>query len=229
MAMRSARRTGEDTRRRIILAAAARFAQLSYEEVKLRDIARDVEIDVAYVHRSFGSKEKLFTEVLSETARHPRRITGASGGEDLVAALTENVFKYGTMGFRIFANSLSSPQARDVIRTAVVDDFIGPLAAKLPAPATERAELIMACLAGIQLVREVLRLEPLHSTSRKVSQPMIEAIFRACVDEAPPIAPPATHPGASRPAKRTPRLAATSQAARQATARSRRRDSADSD
>jgi AcrR family transcriptional regulator len=203
---------------------------MSYEEVKLRDIAHDVGLDVAYVHRSFGSKEKLFTEVMSETAKHPRRITAAaSGGDDLVAALTENVFKYGTVGFRIFANSLSSPQARDVIRTAVVNDFIGPLAAKLPAPASERAELIMACLAGIQLVREVLRLEPLHSASRKVSQPMIEAIFRACMDEAPPVAPPATRPGASRPAKRAPRLAATSQAARRATARSSRRGSTDSD
>ncbi|MFD2029187.1 TetR/AcrR family transcriptional regulator [Ancylobacter dichloromethanicus] len=55
------RRPGEGTTRQTILTAAAkRFASASYDEVSLRDISADVDVDVAYVHRSFGSKENLF-------------------------------------------------------------------------------------------------------------------------------------------------------------------------
>lgn len=60
-------RSGAATRRRIIDAAAARFARQSFEETGLREIAADAGVDVAYVHRSFGSKERLFEETLRQS------------------------------------------------------------------------------------------------------------------------------------------------------------------
>lgn len=43
---------------RILKAAIRRFARHSYEDTGLRDIANDADVDVAYVHRSFGSKDE---------------------------------------------------------------------------------------------------------------------------------------------------------------------------
>jgi len=49
--------TPQSTVDRILAAAVKRFATNSYEATGLRDIASDAGVDVAYVHRRFGSKE----------------------------------------------------------------------------------------------------------------------------------------------------------------------------
>ena len=59
-----AQRSSAATRQRILQAAMIRFARHPYEDARLRDIAADAEIDVAMVHRAFGSKEQLFVEVV---------------------------------------------------------------------------------------------------------------------------------------------------------------------
>ena len=70
MPTRIIRPTAEDTtRERILKAAMLRFSTYSYEETGLRDIATDVGVDTAYVHRSFGSKEKLFREAVDAIVR----------------------------------------------------------------------------------------------------------------------------------------------------------------
>jgi AcrR family transcriptional regulator len=197
----------------MLLAAAVRFAQTSYEEVKLRDIARDVGVDVAYVHRSFGSKENLFAEVLRATAVHPRDFT-ARESKDFVSALTESIFDRNSAALGVVVNSLSSPQARNMLRSFAFTTFVEPLAANLPEPALERAALIAACLTGVRVVRDVLGLEPLHSGSRKITQPLIEAIFRACLAEIPPI--PRETAGSTPARPDAPRAAAKSRDARRA-------------
>lgn len=179
---------GLATRARILEAALARFARASYEEVKLRDIAAEVGIDVAHVHRSFGSKEQLFAEVFKAALQADRLLAAEKTG--LSAVFTKEIFKNdsgamssGTVALQIFVRSLSSPQAREVLRVFVLRDFIGPLAAKLPDPALQRAALITACLAGIGILRDVLRVEPLLDGSREESQPLIEKILSVCLDE----------------------------------------------
>ena len=57
-------RNAEATRAAILEAARERFARDSYDDVGMRDIARDVGVDAALVSRYFGSKEDLFTAVL---------------------------------------------------------------------------------------------------------------------------------------------------------------------
>jgi AcrR family transcriptional regulator len=204
------RPSGEATRRRILQAAVARFARFSYEEVKLRDIARDTGVDVAYVHRSFGSKERLFAEVFKATAPLAQRVL-TSEKEDIARVFASHVFDVDAVRLRIFAFSLSSPEARKVLRTLGFRDFIEPLAAKLPEPALERAALIAACMTGIRILRDVLRLEPLCSLSREEDQPLIEALFRACLDEK-------LRPVSARPTKRTRRRGADASSVRMAPA-----------
>ena len=58
-----------DTRERILEAAIEHFSRRSYEETGLREIASAAQVDVAYVHRCFGSKKRLFADAVSAAVR----------------------------------------------------------------------------------------------------------------------------------------------------------------
>jgi AcrR family transcriptional regulator len=206
------KRSGEITRRRIVLAAAVRFAQTSYEEVTLRDIARDVGVDVAHVHRSFGSKENLFAEVLRATFSFPE--VRARRNKDLVAAFTASAFDRNAAGLGVFINSLPSQQARKALRAHGLANFVEPLAANLPEPASERAILIAAVLAGVRLVRDVLGDEAGRFGSSKVSRPLIEAVFRTCLGETSPSERQAAEAHSPRPVRSATKSGAARQAAK---------------
>ncbi len=213
------KRSGNLTRQRILKAALARFAQLSYEEVGLRDIALDVGVDVALVHRSFGSKEQLFAEAF-EAAIQSKRLL-ASKKMELGAALARNIFERdndSTSGhadaLQIFVHSLSSPQAREVLRAFVLKDFIKPLAAKLADRAPQRAALMTACLVGVSILRDVLRVKPLLDGSRAESQPLIEKILNVCLDENCETSLSAVGPAPAEPIILNPRAASEIRAKR---------------
>ncbi len=157
---------GQDTRRRILEAAMLRFAQHSYEETKLRDIAADVGVDVALVHRSFGSKERLFEEVVN-IAFEPQRLFAADRGE-LTARLTARILEPSLdQALRvidpldILVRNLLSREAIPLLRDAIAKHVVVPLGPKLDDPSQQRAALLAACLAGISIFRHVLRVEPL--------------------------------------------------------------------
>jgi len=176
----SEKRSGEATRRRILAAAVARFARASYEEVKLRDIAADVGVDVALVHRSFGSKEQLFAAVVVDAC--PSALL-AEERSRLGALFASFVFESQQHdGLHIFIRSLTSPLARDLIRACCYRDFIGPLAAKLDGPAAQqRAALFVSCLIGFSILREVLRVEPL--LAEQDSGPLIQRLLAFCLED----------------------------------------------
>ena len=176
------KRSASLTRQRILKAALARFTEVSYEEVGLRDIARDVGVDVALVHRSFGSKDQLFAEAFRAAAQSERLLSSTK--IELGAALARNIFERGddaTPGnadaLQIFVHSLSSPRAKEALRSFIVKDFITPLATRLDDRALERGALITACLVGISILRNVLQVKPLRDESRASSEPLIAEIF----------------------------------------------------
>ena len=184
----SEKRSGEATRRRILAAAVARFARASYEEVKLRDIAADVGVDVALVHRAFGSKEQLFAATVLDSC--PATLLSEERSR-LSASFASFAFESQKHdGLQIFIRSLTSPLARDLIRACCDRDFIAPLAAKLDGPdARQRAALFVSCLIGFSILREVLRVEPL--LAEQDSGPLIQRLLAACLDgEADTARPP---------------------------------------
>ena len=190
----------QPTRQRILNAAAARFAVTSYEEVKLRDIARDVDVDVAYVHRCFGSKEQLFVEAFDAVCTVEQPPEAA----DLARAFSEDVFD-DAIEFRIFANSLSSHQARSALRALGMKRFIEPTAARLSEQGLLRACLLAGCVTGIKVMREVLRMPPLSDMPIEECRPLLEAIFRACLEAdgaliANDATPSSTSPASTSPA-----------------------------
>ena len=143
----SEKRSGETTRRRILAAAITRFARASYEEVKLRDIAADVGVDVALVHRSFGSKEQLFAAAVVEAC--PAALLSAERSR-LERIVREFRARIAAARRPAYLRSLADePAGARSDSRLLLRDFIGPLAAKLDGPAAQqRAALFVSCLIG---------------------------------------------------------------------------------
>jgi AcrR family transcriptional regulator len=144
-----------------------RFSPHSYEATGLRDIAADAEVDVAYVHRCFGSKEKLFREALEATIRPDRLFAGSAEG--LATSLAHEVLRERKAGeirsFDIIIHSFSSPEVARVLADILSEDFIAPLIEKWETLSATRATLVTAFLAGIGILRDVIRAAPLQNDS----------------------------------------------------------------
>lgn len=160
---RAASRQSETTTERILNAAVLRFSRHSYETTGLRDIAADVGVDVAYVHRCFGSKEKLFREALRVASRPSRFFAG--GARDLATLLVTDLLRsYEPDEVRpldMVIRSFASPEASATLHEMAAVDFIEPFVATFEGTSSRQAALVMAFVAGIGIAREVMRAEPL--------------------------------------------------------------------
>lgn len=149
-------------RERILKAAILRFSANSYEATTLRDLATDVGVDVAYVHRCFGSKEKLFSEALHATLQ-PARIFRANANE-LTHTLTKEVLRQPgadeILPLDIAFRSFSSPDASRVLHDVVMQELIAPIRERRTEVSERQAALVIAFLGGLSILRNVIRAEP---------------------------------------------------------------------
>lgn len=160
------RRDALATRAEMLAAARQRFLQESYENVGLRDIARDVGVDVALVSRYFGSKEELFREVLHGDKAEKFRIdVGAGDLPDYLVSLfaatdCEDTRKH-TEKLLIVLRSASSPQASAIVHDAVCNDVLEPISRILGGgeDAEIRAGMVLTILFG-SVVRSIMSVQP---------------------------------------------------------------------
>ena len=162
----------------MLAAAHARFVQESYENVGLRDIASAVGVDVALVSRYFGSKEELFRAVLGRgenKAILPPDMTNAE-----VPAYLARLFAQEEGGSNehverllIILRSASSPVASKIVREALREDVLQPLAQKLGGDEEKlSASMAMAVWMGMTIMRTVMSVEPLCSREADVERRM---------------------------------------------------------
>lgn len=177
------------TQSRILEAAILRFAQHSYEDTKLRDIARDAGVDVALVHRSFGSKERLFAEVV-HAAFESRRLFSADR-QHLSARLTARVLEPSLdLALRlvdpldILIRNLLSREAIPLLRASLAKDVIEPLVPRVDDPSPQRAPLLAAWLAGIGILRDVLRAEALLAEFDSDLAPLVASVIDVIIGDA---------------------------------------------
>lgn len=155
----------DTTRDRILKAAILRFSSHSYEETGLRDIASDVGVDMAYVHRSFGSKEKLFREAVKAIVRPEVWLVGEAS-ELHVTLAKEVLAEKGAneiRSFDVLARSFSSPEASRVFRELIDEGLVKPMASKCPVVSEQRASMVAAFLAGVSILRDVIGTPALQS------------------------------------------------------------------
>ncbi len=174
------------TRDMMLASARRRFLEESYENVGLRDIARDAGVDVALVGRYFGSKENLFHEVLRGTKGD--WLDPTLGAGDVPAFLAAMVLRKEEAEDRedldrllIILRSASSPKASELVRIAFREDVIEPVARLLPGPDAElRVAVALSILTGTSVLRTFMGVEPLLACE----EPMLERKLAMLLKEA---------------------------------------------
>lgn len=153
-------RNAAATRQAILDAATARFEREGYDDVGVRDIARDAGVDPALISRYFGSKEDLFDEVLnacmadSDLMDGPREDFGRRMAQEVVFGPSKGDAKM--KGLLIMLRSIGSAKAAEVIRRSAHRCFYGPFAEWLGDPdAAVRARLAGGLMMGVSLSREI--------------------------------------------------------------------------
>ena len=170
--VRTGRRPGESGTREAILEAARRaFADRGYEGATIRDIAAWARVDPALVHHFYGSKEQLFTAAMDLPFRPSEIIpTLLEGGPEGLGERILRLFltiwdQPGVSPFVALLRSASSNErAAAMLREFISKEVIGRVARSLGLPHAElRATLVGSQLAGLAVVRYILRVEPLAS------------------------------------------------------------------
>jgi AcrR family transcriptional regulator len=176
---RSGRRPGNpDTRQAILEAARETFAQRGFDKASIRAIATSAGVDPALVHHSFGTKDKLFLASMNAPADPAELIPKAlAGGPDGVGERLVGVFlgvwdsPAGVAGVALLRSAVNSEWAARLMREFVVTQVLRKAVSELPvdpAQAPLRSSLVASQLAGLALVRYVVKIEPLASAPAEV-------------------------------------------------------------
>jgi AcrR family transcriptional regulator len=155
-------RDAAGTRARILEAARLRFCQRSYEQVGVREIAADANVDAALLNRYFGTKEELFAEIAKGVFNSDDFIEGPRNriGEYLARRVMSGPqkVKEGADPFEFLLRSASSPTASPIIAARLHKDFVLKLAALIGGrQAATRAALIASYVIGFLTVRIALQ------------------------------------------------------------------------
>jgi AcrR family transcriptional regulator len=176
-------RTTVGSRDRILNTAIKHFSRNSYERTSLRDIAADVGVDVAYVHRCFGSKEGLFSEAMEASAQVAQLLNAPK--DNLAGSLATQALagrSQRDLALGIFIHSATSPEALPILRQFILDNVIEPLSEEIGGSSTTQATLIAALLTGVSLFRNVLRLKPLLEAEGGELEALIAQAFQSLID-----------------------------------------------
>jgi AcrR family transcriptional regulator len=180
-------KNGAATREAMLASARRRFLEESYENVGLRDIARDAGVDVALVGRYFGSKEELFKQVL-RGARGELFEPGIAAAE-LPALLATLATEKDCSERRehldrllIILRSASSPRASELVRDAFRADVLDPIARVLGGPDGElRASLALAILMGTTILGTIMCVEPLSGGDQALLREKLKSLLGAAL------------------------------------------------
>ena len=152
-------RNAEATRAAILQAARERFARESYDDVGMRDIARDVGVDAALVSRYFGSKEDLFTTVLDSCENGADLMAGdrtTFGRRVAHEAIFETKSESKLKGLLILLRSVGSTKAMELVQRTGNERFFNPFAEWVGGEdAAVRARLAAAFVMGMAVSREI--------------------------------------------------------------------------
>lgn len=170
----NARRTGRrpgtpDTRDAILAAAREAFAERGFDAASIRAIAAAAGVDPALVHHYFGGKEELFRAATAFPA-DPGRLLPAvlAGGADGVGERMVRVFlevwdsPAGTAAVALLRSAVSNDWSARLLREFLVTQVLRRVLDQLdvdPAQRALRGGLVATQLAGLAMMRYVLRLD----------------------------------------------------------------------
>jgi AcrR family transcriptional regulator len=184
------RRNAAATREAILASARRAFARSGYDGAGVREIAKGAGVTAMLVNRYFGSKEELFAEVIADIMATPDILAegvlrSATPGADMAAVLVE-ITKAGATpldGFLVMLHSASSERAAQIGREQLEQHYHRRLTEALSGDlAPERAALVLALVAGVQAMRQVIGLTALADADPATLVRLLTPVFRHLVE-----------------------------------------------
>jgi len=184
-------RNAANTRAAILASARKAFAKSGYDGAGVREIAAGAGVTAMLVNRYFGSKEKLFAAVCADTMRDPVILSAETlAAPDFAAAFARALARVTTPGaapldgFLVLLHSASSPRAAEIGREWIGQGHQSTLEAALAGPlARERAGVALALVAGLQVMRQMIKLDALAGADPDelvaILTPVMRALFEA--------------------------------------------------
>jgi AcrR family transcriptional regulator len=190
-------RNAAATRHAILASARAAFTHSGYDQVGVREIAEGAGVTAMLVNRYFGSKEQLYTEVVQATMATPGILTGevtaanrdlAALSRDIAAALVAQTSPESAPldGFLIMLRSSSNERSAEIWRQQIEayyqKNMTGLLSGDL---AAERAALILALIAGFQVMRQLIGIKALTKANPQLLAGQLTSILQLIVGGSP--------------------------------------------
>ncbi|HEX7745492.1 MAG TPA: TetR family transcriptional regulator [Micromonosporaceae bacterium] len=184
MARRTGRRPGNpDTREAILAAAREAFAERGFDRASIRSIATSAGVDPALVHHYFGTKDQLFLAAMNAPIDPrelvPQILAGGAGqvGERLVRMFLRIWDSpAGAAGVALLRSGVSNEWSARLLRELLTTQILRRVLAGLdldPAEAPLRASLVASQVAGMAMMRYIIKLEPLASAPPETVVPAI--------------------------------------------------------
>jgi AcrR family transcriptional regulator len=180
------KRDAAATRAAILTSARRAFARSGYDGAGVREIAESAGVTAMMVNRYFGSKEQLLAEVIAGIMAEPTILTQANlASPDFAVRIAATLVQITQAdatpldGFRIMLNSAASPHAAEVGREQIEKHYHRVLAAALDGDlAAQRAGVLLAIVAGIQVMRQLIGLTALADANPDDLTTILEPLFR---------------------------------------------------
>jgi AcrR family transcriptional regulator len=174
MIKRSGRRRGSpDTRESILEAARRLFADKGFDATTVRAIAADAEVDPAMIHHFWGTKEELFRATLQfpiDPSTEIPEIT--AGGKDEIGERLVRTFvkiwdsPVGATAAALIRSAMSNEWTARLMREFLTTQILRRVVAEVdldPKEAPLRVSLVASQMAGLAMMRYIIKLEPLAS------------------------------------------------------------------
>ena len=183
-------RNASGTRAAILASARRAFARAGYEGVGVREIAKGAGVTAMLINRYFGSKQRLFAEVVAETMATPSILTpeilsSPTPGTKLAAALVEQTEASSSPldGFLIMLHSASSKRAARISREQTEKHHQHTMTAALSGGhAPQRAALVLSLIAGFQVMRQMIGLSALAKAHPQSLVKVLGPVFQQLID-----------------------------------------------
>lgn len=178
--MPAKKRDAESTRERILTAAQLLFTRKGFDGAGIRDIAAEADVNMALIGRYFGSKKRLFeSAILSELEFGDVLELEPADFADEIAKLYLTKEKDDAFDPMLaIMRSLSNPEIASEIREALEKQILVPLSKRIGgSDAKQRAALLLAQLAGVDLMRRIMGFTWIQAKHVKRSHPPLKNVI----------------------------------------------------
>jgi AcrR family transcriptional regulator len=174
MIKRTGRRRGSpDTRESILDSARRLFADKGFDATTVRAIAADAGVDPAMIHHFWGTKEELFRATLQFPIDPATEIPDiiAGGIDEIGARLVRTFVKIwdspvGATAAALIRSAMSNEWTARLMREFLTTQILRRVVAEIdldPREAPLRVSLVASQMAGLAMMRYIIKLEPLAS------------------------------------------------------------------